>query len=43
MKTLKNIFAKKQDYTAGEGEVKREPKVMSFDNFLKNDVNTIKK
>lgn len=43
MKTLKNIFAKKQDYTAGQGDVKKEPKVMSFDNFLKNDVNTVKK
>ena len=43
MKALKNIFAKRQDYTSGEGEVKKEPKVMSFDNFMKNDINTIKK
>lgn len=43
MKTLKNIFAKRQDYTAGQGDVKKEPKVMSFDNFLKNDINTVKK
>ena len=44
LKTLRNIFAKKQDYTSGQGEVGgREKKVMSFDNFLKNDFNTIKK
>lgn len=43
LKALKNIFAKKQDYTSGEDDSKREPKVMSFDSFLKNDVNQIKK
>jgi hypothetical protein len=43
MKTLKNIFAKRQDYTAGEGEVERPSKVMSFDNFTKDDINTVKK
>jgi hypothetical protein len=43
MKTLKSMFAKRQDYTAGEGEVDRPSKVMSFDNFAKDDMNTIKK
>jgi hypothetical protein len=43
LKALKNIFAKKQDYKSGQGEVKKEPKVMSFDNFIKNDINTVKK
>lgn len=47
MKTLKSMFAKRQDYTAGEGEVdgekERPSKVMSFDNFTKDDINTIKK
>lgn len=43
LKALKNVFAKRQDYTAGQGNVKKEPKVMSFQNFLKNDVNTVKK
>lgn len=43
LKALKNIFAKKQDYTSGQGDVKKEPKVMSFDNFIKNDINTVKK
>ena len=47
MKTLKSMFAKRQDYTAGEGEIDgetpRPSKVMSFDNFAKDDINTVKK
>ena len=47
IKALKDIFAKRQDFTAGESErekgVKGKGKVMSFNNFLKNDFNTIKK
>lgn len=47
IKALKDIFAKRQDFTAGEDEreqgVKGKGKVMSFNNFLKNDFNTIKK
>jgi hypothetical protein len=43
MKTLKSMFARKQDYTAGEGEVKRPSKVMSFDSFAKDDMSTVKK
>ena len=47
IKALKDIFAKRQDFTAGEAEreqgVKGTGKVMSFNNFLKNDFNTIKK
>lgn len=43
MKTLKSMFARRQDYTAGEGEVDRPSKVMSFDNFAKDNINTIKK
>jgi len=47
MKTLKSMFAKRQDYTAGEGDVDgetpRQSKVMSFDNFAKDNINTIKK
>jgi len=47
MKTLKSMFARKQDYTAGEGEVDEETprpsKVMSFDNFAKDNINTVKK
>jgi len=44
MKALKSVFAKRQDFTAGEGEeIKGKGKVMNFNNFLKNDFNTIKK
>jgi hypothetical protein len=46
MKALKNIFAKRQDFTAGEGEREKGSKggkVMNFNNFLKNDFTTIKK
>ena len=43
MKTLKSMFARKQDYTAGEGEVDRPSRVMSFDNFAKDDISAVKK
>ena len=43
MKALKDIFAKRQDYTAGEGNADRPSKVMSFDAFQKDDINTVKK
>ncbi len=47
LKSLKDVFAKRQDFTAGEGEreqsLKGKGKVMDFNNFLKNDFNTIKK
>ena len=47
MKSLKDIFAKRQDFTSGESEreqgIKGKGKVMNFNNFLKNDFNTIKK
>jgi hypothetical protein len=46
IKALKDIFAKRQDFTSGEGEreqSKGKGKVLNFNNFLKNDFNTIKK
>jgi hypothetical protein len=47
LKALKDVFAKRQDFTAGEGErdqdVRGKGKVLNFNNFLKNDFNTIKK
>lgn len=44
MKALKDVFARRQDYTSGEGERKeRKRKVMDFNDFLKNDFTTIKK
>jgi hypothetical protein len=42
LKALKNVFAKRQDFTAGQSK-NGEKKVMSFDDFQKNDINTIKK
>jgi hypothetical protein len=40
---LKNIFSKKQDFTAGEGEIK-EPTVMNFSDFEnKGNITRIKK
>lgn len=42
MKALKNIFAKRQDYTAGQGNVDRKSKVMDFDAFQKVDINQVK-
>ena len=43
MKALKNIFAKRQDYTANQGNVDRKPKVMSFDKFQKADLTQVKR
>ena len=47
MKALKDVFAKRQDFTDGEGEreqgIKGKGKVMNFNNFLKNDFTAIKK
>lgn len=43
LKALKNVMSKRQDYTAGEGEVKKAPKVMNFQDFIKNDFTTVKK
>jgi hypothetical protein len=42
MKALRSVFAKKQDWTAGQTK-NGEKKVMSFDDFQKNDINKIKK
>jgi hypothetical protein len=40
MKALKDVFAKKQDYTK-DGE--KKPKVMNFNDFIKNDITSVKK
>ncbi len=42
MKSLKDIFSKRQDYTANQGNVDRKPKVMSFDKFQKADFTQVK-
>jgi hypothetical protein len=39
---LKNIFSMKQDYTAGQSQVKK-PKIMNFDSFAKDDLMKAKK
>ena len=43
IKSLKDIFAKKQDYTAGEGNADKPSKVMNYQDFIKNDITNIKK
>jgi len=43
MKALKNIFAKRQDYTANQSDVDRKPKVMDFEDFQKADIERVKK
>jgi hypothetical protein len=43
IKSLKDVFAKRQDFTAGAENIKGKGKVMNFNNFLKNDFTTIKK
>jgi hypothetical protein len=40
LKHLRNVLSKRQDYTKTSGEDK---KIMSFDNFEKDNMNTIKK
>ncbi len=42
LKALKDVFAKRQDFTAGQSK-NGEKKVMNFDDFQKNDINKIKK
>ena len=42
LKALKDVFAKRQDYTSGQSR-SGEKKVMNFDDFKKEDINKIKK
>lgn len=43
LKHLKNILSQRQDFTAGEGEVKKDKKVLDFNDFQKGDINTVKR
>lgn len=43
LKALKDVFAKRQDFTSGGGETSGKRKVLDFNDFLKNDFTTIKK
>ena len=40
LKSLRNVLSKRQDYTKTSGEGK---KIMSFDNFEKDNINTVKR
>ena len=42
LKALKSVFAKRQDFTAGQSK-NGEKKVMNFDDFKNSDITTIKK
>jgi hypothetical protein len=43
LKALKDVFSKRQDFTAGQGDGDSKKRVLDFNDFLKNDFNTIKK
>jgi hypothetical protein len=43
LKALKDVFSKRQDFTAGQGDTDGKKRVLDFNDFLKNDFNTIKK
>jgi hypothetical protein len=43
LKSLKDIFAKRQDFTDQQSGSEKERRVLDFNDFLKNDFNTIKK
>ena len=40
---LKNIFAKKQDWTYGQSQVKQPSKILNFDSFEKEKINKVTK
>jgi hypothetical protein len=43
MKTLQNIFKNRPKFSGSDEKKPGEKKVMDFNDFLKNDVNTVKK
>jgi hypothetical protein len=43
LKSLRDVFAKRQDFTDSQEETKGKKKVLDFNDFLKNDFTTIKK
>lgn len=43
LKALKDVFAKRQDFTDDQGDVDSKKRVLDFNDFLRNDFNTIKK
>jgi hypothetical protein len=43
LKTIKNLFAKRQDFTANQGGSPKTKRVMNFDDFQKGDLNKVTK
>jgi hypothetical protein len=43
LKTLKNVFAQRQDFTTGSEKPVKSKKVLNFDDFQKNDFNKVTK
>ena len=43
LKSLKDIFSKRQDFTAGQSQSNTKKRVMNFDDYLRNDFTTIKR
>lgn len=43
LKTIKNLFAQRQDFTANQGGVPKTKKVMNFDDFQKDDLTKVTK
>jgi hypothetical protein len=43
LKTIKNLFAQRQDFTANQGGVTRNRKIMNFDDFQKNGLTKVTK
>lgn len=43
LKTIKNIFAQRQDFTANQGGAPKPKKVMNFDDFQKGDLTKVTK
>lgn len=43
LKTIKNIFAQRQDFTADQGGAPKPKKVMNFDDFAKSDLDKVTK
>lgn len=43
LKTIKNLFAQRQDFTAGQGGTPKTKRVMNFDDFQKDGLNKVTK
>lgn len=43
VKSLKDVFVKRQDFMSGQEKSDKQKRVMNFDDYLKNDFSVIKK